>query len=92
MVQLSNLHLTVGKTIALPIQTFVLYVSLFNMLSRFVITCLPRSKRLLISCTYMCVTKSLYCTRETNIVLVNQLSKKIMMLFIIHKVETINVQ
>ena len=39
------------KTIALTIQTFVGKVMsfLFNMLSRFVITFLPRSKRLLIS-------------------------------------------
>ena len=39
------------KTIALTIQTFVGKVMsfLFNMLSRFVITSLPRSKRLLIS-------------------------------------------
>ena len=40
-----------GKPIALTIQTFVGQVMslLFNMLSRLVITFLPRSKRLLIS-------------------------------------------
>ena len=40
-----------GKTIALTTQTFVGKVMslLFNMLSRFVITFLPRSKHLLIS-------------------------------------------
>ena len=40
-----------GKTIALTRQTFVGKVMslLFNMLSRFVTTFLPRSKRLLIS-------------------------------------------
>ena len=40
-----------GKTIALTRQTFVGKVTslLFNMLSRLVITFLPRSKRLLIS-------------------------------------------
>ena len=40
-----------GKIIALPRQTFVDKVMslLFNMLSRLVITFLPRSKRLLIS-------------------------------------------
>ena len=50
-VQLSHPYMTTGKTIALTRQTFVgKAVSLpFNMLSRFVITFLPRSKRLLIS-------------------------------------------
>ena len=38
-----------GKTIALALQTFVSKVMLFNMLSRFVIAFLPRSKCLLIS-------------------------------------------
>ena len=43
--------MTTGKTIALTRQTFVGKVIplLFNMLSRLVITYLPRSKRLLIS-------------------------------------------
>ena len=43
--------MTTGKTIALTRQTFVGKVMslLFNMLSRLVITYLPRSKRLLIS-------------------------------------------
>ena len=51
MVQLSHLHMTTGKTIALTRWTFVEKVVslLFNMLSRLVITFLPRSKRLLIS-------------------------------------------
>ena len=51
MVQLSHLHMTTGKTIALSIWTFVSKVTslLFNMLSRFVIAFLPRSKYLLIS-------------------------------------------
>ena len=50
-VQLSHPYLTTGKTIALTRQTFVGKVMslLFNMLSRLVITSLPRSKRLLIS-------------------------------------------
>ena len=44
--------MTTGKTIALTRGTFVGKVMslLFNMLSRFVIAFLPRSKRLLISC------------------------------------------
>ena len=48
MVQLSHPYMTTGKTIALTSQTFVSKVmSLhFNMLSRFVITFLPRSKHL----------------------------------------------
>ena len=50
-VQLSHPHMTSGKTIALTRWTFVGKVRslLLNMLSRLVITFLPRSKRLLIS-------------------------------------------
>ena len=50
-VQLSHPYMTTGKTIALNRQTFVGKVMslLFNMLSRLVITFLPRSKRLLVS-------------------------------------------
>ena len=50
-VQLSHPYMTSGKTIALMRQTSVGKVIslLFNMLSRLVITFLPRSKRLLIS-------------------------------------------
>ena len=50
-VQLSHPYMTTGKTIALTRQTFVSKVMsfLFNMLSRLVITFLPRSKCLLIS-------------------------------------------
>ena len=50
-VQLSHPYMTTGKTIASTRQTFVSKVMslLFNMLSRLVITFLPRSKRLLIS-------------------------------------------
>ena len=51
MVQLSNLYMTTGKTIALTKQIFVGKVMslLFNMLSRFVIAFVPRRKCLLIS-------------------------------------------
>ena len=51
IVQLSHPYMTIGKTIALTRWTFVDKVMslLFNMLSRLVITFLPRSKRLLIS-------------------------------------------
>ena len=51
IVQLSHPYMTTGKTIALTRWTFVDKVMclLFNMLSRLVITLLPRSKRLLIS-------------------------------------------
>uniref|UniRef100_A0AC11DPG2 Uncharacterized protein n=3 Tax=Ovis aries TaxID=9940 RepID=A0AC11DPG2_SHEEP len=50
-VQLSHPYMTTGKTIALTGQTFVGKVIslLSNMLSRLVITFLPRSKHLLIS-------------------------------------------
>ena len=53
-VQLSHPHMTTEKTIALTRLTFVGKVMslLFNMLSRLVITFLPRSKRLLISCSH----------------------------------------
>ena len=48
IVQLSHPYITTGKTIALIRRTFVGKVMslLFNMLSRLVITFLPRSKRL----------------------------------------------
>ena len=51
MVQLSHPYMTTAKTIALTRQTFVgkIIFLLFNMLSRLVITFLPRSKCLLIS-------------------------------------------
>ena len=50
-VQLSHPYMTTGKTKALTRRTFVVKVMslLFNMLSRLVITFLPRSKSLLIS-------------------------------------------
>ena len=52
-VQLSHPYMNIGKTIALTRWTFVGKVMflLFNMLSRLIITFLPRSKHLLISCT-----------------------------------------
>ena len=51
-VQLSHPYMTTGKTIALTRWTFVgkvIMSLLFNMLSRLIITFLPRSKHLLIS-------------------------------------------
>ena len=50
-VQLSHPYMTTGKTIALTRWTFVgkVLFLFFNMLSRLIITFLPRSKRLLIS-------------------------------------------
>ena len=50
-VQISHPHMTTGKTIALTRRTFVSKVMslLLTMLSRLVITFLPRSKRLLMS-------------------------------------------
>ena len=52
IVQFSHPYMTTGKTIVLTIWTFVgkMMSLLLNMLSRFVIAFLPRSKRLLISC------------------------------------------
>ena len=54
IVQLSHPYMATGKTIALTRRTFVGKVKslLFNMLTRLVITFLPRSKCLLISCSY----------------------------------------
>ena len=51
IVQLSHPYMTTGKTITLTRRTFVgkIMSLLFDMLSRLVITFLPRSKRLLIS-------------------------------------------
>ena len=50
MVQLSHPYMTTGKILALTIWTFIGNMSLLlNMLSRFVIAFLPRSKCLLIS-------------------------------------------
>ena len=50
IVQLSHPYITTGKTLALSRWNFVgKVVSVFNMLSRFVIVFLPRSKHLLIS-------------------------------------------
>ena len=51
IVQCSHPYMTTGKTIALTRQTFVgkIMSLLFNMLSRFIIAFLPRSKHLLIS-------------------------------------------
>ena len=51
IVQLLHPYMTTGKTIALTRRTFAgkIMSLLFNMLSRLVITFLPRSKRLLIS-------------------------------------------
>ena len=56
IVQLSHPYMTTGKTIALTRRTCVgkLISLLLNMLSRLVITFLPRSKRLLISWFTIC--------------------------------------
>ena len=52
IIQLSHPYMTTGKTIAFTRRTFVGNVIslLFNMLSSLVITFVPRSKHLLISC------------------------------------------
>ena len=51
MVQFSHLYMNTGNTIALTIETFIgkMMSLLFNTLSRFVISFLPGTKRLLIS-------------------------------------------
>ena len=49
MVQLSHPYMTTGKILSFTRRTFVENVFVFNVLSRLVITLLPKSKRLLIS-------------------------------------------
>ena len=63
-VQLSHPYMTTGEIIALTRRTFVGKVMslLLNMLSRVVITFLPRSKRLLISNSLNSVSNSLNST------------------------------
>ena len=63
VVQLSHPYMTTAKTIALIRQTFVGKVMslLFNMLSRLVITFLPRSKHLLISWINLSLTFRMPC-------------------------------
>ena len=65
-VQLSHSYMTIGKIIALTRQTFVGKVTslLLNMLSRLVITFLPRRKRLLISWLHLAVAKYWSLKRE----------------------------
>ena len=62
IVQLSHPYMTTGKTIALTRWTFVdkIMSLLFNMLSRLVITFLPRSKHLLISWLQSPLTLTLF--------------------------------
>ena len=62
IVQLSHPYMTTGKTIALTRRTFVGKVMslLFNMLSKLVITFLPRSKSLLISWLQSPSVRTLY--------------------------------
>ena len=62
-VQLSHPYMTAGKTITLTRQTFVGKVMslLFNMLSKLVITFLPKSKRLLISWLHEIMFRVLPC-------------------------------
>ena len=62
---LSHPYMTTGKTIALTRQIFVGEVTslLFNMLSRLVITFLPRSKRLLISWLHSLSAVILECSK-----------------------------
>ena len=69
-VQLSHPYMTTAKTIALTRWTFVGKVMslLFNVLSRLVITFLPRSKRLLISHTSIVNKKFKIITTKTQLI------------------------
>ena len=68
IVQLSHPYMTTGKTIALTRRTFVGKVMslLFNMLSRLVITFIPRSKRLRFPLQLLRVVFFLICQRWEN--------------------------
>ena len=68
IVQLSHAYMTAGKIIALTRWTFVgkMMYLLFNMLSRLVITFLPRSKCLLISWLQSPSTVILECRKITS--------------------------
>ena len=69
LVQLSHPYMTTGKTIALTRRTFVGKVMslLFNMLSRLVITLLPRSKHLLISWLQLLSAVNLECKNSLSL-------------------------
>ena len=54
MVQVLHSYMTIGKTIALPIQTLKVMSLLFNMLCRFVIAFFPRSKHLFMAAVTIC--------------------------------------
>ena len=71
--------MTTGKTIALTRQTFVSKVmsQLLNMLSRFVIAFLPRSKYLLISCLQSPFAVSLEPTKKIKSIAVSIVSPSI---------------
>ena len=73
MVQLSHPYMTTGKSITLTMQTFVGKVMslLFNMLSRFVMAFLPRSKHLLISWLHMLRSLKLFCILNIKIHQIN---------------------
>ena len=78
IVQLSYPYVTTGKTIALTIRTFVSKVVslLFNMLSRFVIAFLPRSKHLLIPCLQL-LSAVIFESKKINSVIVSIISPSI---------------
>ena len=82
-VQLSYPYMTTGKTIALTRRTFVGkgMSLLLNMLSRLVITFLPRNKRLLVSSQgdrYINISFSLLstCMDEENIFIIKSIKEK----------------
>ena len=78
IVQLSHLYMTTGKMVALTIQTFVGKVMslLFNILSRFVIAFLPRSKHLII----------LWLQPPSAVVLVPEKIKSVMVSTVSHSI------
>ena len=66
-VQLSHPYVTTGKTIVLTIWTFAGKITslFFNMLSRFIITFLPRRKHLLISWLQLPSAVILECKKKS---------------------------
>ena len=73
MVQLSQLYMTTGKTIALTIWTFVCKMMslFFNIFSRFVTAFFPRNKHLLIIWLQLLSTMILVCLFSRNVKLKN---------------------
>ena len=83
IVQLSHPYMTIGKTIALTRRTFVGKVMslLLNMLSRLVITFLPRSKRLNFMAAVLLIGTINYCKKLNSKIKINRIIIALLFLF-----------